>query len=136
MPPSNINSGIIDLAPLYEIAGNDPKGLTLKGSSPEGRSYGKRVKELCKTIDDCGGFYMWGKYEKRNSLWRTIYLGKSKKAKTSSLQARIAEELKDERLIFWCNKNTDLNEKEEDEILKNLENANIILPFNFMAVCC
>lgn len=70
------------------------------------------MKELCQTIDDLGGFYMWGKYEKSNSLWRTIYLGKSKKAKTSSLRARILEELKDEKSFLWRGEPPKLNERQ------------------------
>ena len=104
-----MKAGIITLDTLYEHALSDIGGSSIKGSSTSGREYGKKASELAKSIPASHGFYLWGKYEK-NRLWRTIYLGKAGYGKTTSLQARIKEELKDERVFLWCGPHSKLNE--------------------------
>jgi hypothetical protein len=102
-----MKSGIISLSSLYKIAKEDNYGLSLKGNSPEGRLLGGETRKLCKDIDDSRGFYIWGNYQKSNSLWRTVYLGKAMKGKTASLRARITEELIDERFFLWSENKDD-----------------------------
>ena len=79
-----------------------------------GREYGRKATQLTYSIPTSHGFYLWGKYEK-NRLWRTIYLGKAGYGKTTSLQARIKEELKDERAFLWYGPHSKLK---EDDLMK------------------
>lgn len=102
--------GMITLEKLYEHATIDTEADAIKGNTKSGREYGKKVKELTSTISDQQGFYLWGKYEK-NNLWRTIYLGKSGKGKTSSLRARLSEELKDEKSFLWSGPHSKLTDE-------------------------
>jgi len=106
-----MKAGRITLDSLYEHARSDPEGGSIRGDSPIGRKYGKKASELVKTIPTDHGFYIWGKYEK-NGLWRTIYLGKAGYGKTTSLQARICEELKDERAFIWVGLHLGLNKED------------------------
>jgi hypothetical protein len=106
-----MKTGRITLDTLYEHALSDPRGSSIKGNSATGREYGRKASELTKYIPASHGFYLWGKYEK-NRLWRTIYLGKAGYGKTTSLQARIKEELKDERVFLWCGPHSNLNKED------------------------
>ncbi len=106
-----MKSGKIILTPLYEHALADPEGHSLRGASSIGRDYGRKATELTKSIPVMHGFYLWGKYEK-NGLWRTIYLGKAGYGKTTSLQARIREELKDERVFVWAGLHPGLSDED------------------------
>jgi len=107
-------SGRISLEILYEHALADPEGDSIKGSSASGREYGRKATRLTDSIPEKHGFYLWGKYEK-NKLWRTIYLGKAGYGKTTSLRARIKEELKDERALLWYGPHSKLK---EDDLMK------------------
>jgi len=109
-----MNSGSISLNILYEHALSDPEGNSIRGSSACGREYGRKATQLTNSIPTSHGFYLWGKYEK-NRLWRTIYLGKAGYGKTTSLQARIKEELKDERVFLWYGPHSNL---EKDDLMK------------------
>lgn len=98
---SHAGADIITLRELYYfVLEKDKRGEGLKGTSPAGKLFGKIATEVVKDIPEKQGFYLWGTYD-RNKLWRNIYLGKAGKGKTASLKARILEELKDERGIFW-----------------------------------
>ena len=92
--------GTLCVETLYEHASNDPDALSIRGDSPEGKKFGLLVKELTKGIKVCQGLYLWGKYDD-HGLWRNIYIGKSENLKTSDLQVRITDELKEERLFLW-----------------------------------
>jgi len=109
-----MESGIVDLNTLYIIAKKDKEGLALDGGSFDGKKYGAEVKALCETIPTVQGFYLFGKYIKM-VLWQSIYIGKAGTGKTTNLQARIREELSDERAFMWKGKHTGL--KEDDDIL-------------------
>ena len=63
--------------------------------------YSKKISQLVSNIPKEQGWYLWGKFNE-NSKWKSIYLGKSGNLKTSSLKARIKEELSDERVVFWA----------------------------------
>lgn len=104
-------SGIVSLKPLYDFASLDQYNTAIEGRSKEGRKFGKLVKSLTAEISDQGGFYIWGSYDHKG-LWQNIYIGKAGFNKTTSLRARIMEELKDERQFFWKAK------LPENEILK------------------
>lgn len=102
------------LSDLLRYAAQDVAGEALHGNSKKGREYGKLVTLVTQSIAQTQGFYIWGKYEKR--FWHSIYLGKAGFGKTASLQARIKEELKDERLCIWCGDHTGLNDHQVQEI--------------------
>ena len=112
---AEIKSGIIDISPLYFFTENEGKYLFgenkeesfLKGDSSEGKKYSKKVKDICAALPDEQGVYIWGCFE-ANCSWKNIYIGKSGKGKTSSVRARIEEELKDER-VFLCVKGNNGN---------------------------
>jgi hypothetical protein len=77
--------------------------LEFKGldrGSPLRRQYGSVAAKICESIAPRQGFYLWGRYE-NNGLWQNIYLGKAGFGKTAHLQARILEELRDERSCLW-----------------------------------
>lgn len=95
-----MNTGRISLEALYTHASNDLNGESIRGDSSLGREYGRLASSVVLPIPETHGFYLWGKYEK-NKLWRTIYLGKAGYGKTTSLRARIKEELKDEKAFLW-----------------------------------
>lgn len=118
-----MESNIVDLSVLYNFAGEDKERLGLRGKGPESTNYSREVSKLLKDIEDKKdrGFYIWGKYEKKNGLWRTIYLGKAEELTTASLYARIRKELSTERLIFWCNPKTEINNEEEDCIVEEMK---------------
>jgi hypothetical protein len=98
-----MESGIISLEELYSfIRKEGPTGKALHGTSFEGRAYGKKAKEISSPISPKAGFYLWGKYDKKG-FWKNVYIGKAGYGKTASLQARIREELKDERVFLWRN---------------------------------
>lgn len=97
-----METGCIQLSELYGYVKNDPNGNALHGNSKEGREFGRLAKNTVASIKDEHGFYLWGKYEP-NGLWRHIYLGKAGYGKTANLQARILEELKDEKAFLWHN---------------------------------
>jgi len=99
-----MKSGLLSLVELYKFVDNDPHANSLHGNSKEGRAFGKLAQDITSVIDNEHGFYLWGKYED-NGLWRNIYLGKAGYGKTACLRARILEELKDERILFWYNEN-------------------------------
>lgn len=103
------HAGTVDLSALRRLAANDKYGLGLKGTSPQGRDYGKKVTDLTKSIAELQGFYIWGQYAQKG-LWKTVYLGKAGFGRTASLRARIKEELKDERPLIWCGSHTGLDE--------------------------
>ena len=56
---------------------------------------------MTRSIEPSQGFYLWGAYDRSGGLWRNIYLGKAGFGKTTRLQARILEELRDERCLLW-----------------------------------
>jgi hypothetical protein len=95
-----LNSAVIELKELYDFVKEDKNNEAIKGDSKLGREFGKRVKSLTNSISENGGFYIWGSYTNKG-LWNNIYLGKAGFGKTTGLQSRIKEELKDERPFFW-----------------------------------
>ncbi|WP_415906760.1 hypothetical protein ACMXYX_07740 [Neptuniibacter sp. QD72_48] len=106
-----MESGHITLDSLYQHVNHDPCFQSIDGQGKTGREYAALATKLTSNIPIQQGFYIWGNYEE-NSLWRTIYLGKASSGKTSSLKARILEELKDERIFMWADSQPNLNNAE------------------------
>lgn len=88
----------MDLVALLAHAKGFQLGESLSG--PASAKYTKLAVDAVKDVPDERGFYLWGTYE-RTGLWRNIYLGKAGFGKTANLRARILEELRDERCLFW-----------------------------------
>jgi hypothetical protein len=96
-----MNSGIISLHRLLTyVSGDDPVGASLHGRSPAGRIYSKLIHKLTAPVSEDRGVYVWGRY-KADGAWVNIYVGKTEKRETSSLRARLKEELSNERCVLW-----------------------------------
>lgn len=81
---------------LLEFVARSPK---LFG---ERRIYGEKVKELLKEVpNNRGGWYLWGRFN-NVGWWETVYLGKADKGKTSSLNTRLSDELREEAIWLWA----------------------------------
>lgn len=96
----DISTGHINLFDLYGFAASHPK--LVSGKDRDMADYGALVRSVVGQVpDDKPGWYLWGRF---NSIgyWETIYFGKAGKKKTSSLRARIREELLDERAAIWA----------------------------------
>lgn len=94
-------SGMVSLRPLYDFVERYKDSPSLSGRSKIGRLYGRNVMEAVRTVPDASGFYLWGYYEDAERPWHSVYLGRAGSGKTTSLHARIGEELKDERVFVW-----------------------------------
>ncbi len=95
-----MSQGIISLIGLYDFARECSGDATaLAGNSTNGRHYARLCSDLVQLIDECQGFYLWGRYDKQK-LWTNIYLGKAGFGRTAHLKNRILEELKDERVCL------------------------------------
>jgi len=65
------------------------------------RTDSEECENLTGKIEEVQGIYVWGAFDS-HKYWRSIYLGKAGLGKTKKLlQARITEELKDERFCLW-----------------------------------
>ena len=96
-------SEIIELDALHKLTRKynaDKTGELFNVKGDIGKEYAKAVAGLVRTIPKEQGFYVWGSFS-RNGLWKTVYVGKAGFGKTATLNARILEELKDERAFLW-----------------------------------
>ena len=91
---------IISLKPLYDFIKQIPESTTLLSVLRDKEDYGILCREIAKPVDQCQGFYLWGKYNRRG-LWTNIYLGKAGFGKTAHLGNRILKELLSERMGLW-----------------------------------
>lgn len=93
-------TGHIHLFDIYKFIAGNPKLVSGKNGDMSG--YTKLVNSIVSSIpNDKPGWYIWGKFN-NVGWWETVYLGKAGNKKTSSLRARIKEELLDERCSFWA----------------------------------
>jgi len=95
----HFQTGHIHLFDLYKYIAEHPKFVS--GKDGDMGDYTKLVNEVVASIPNKAGWYNWGRINDVG-FWETIYLGKSGNKKTSSLQARIREELLDERPGLWA----------------------------------
>jgi hypothetical protein len=91
---------IIALKPLYYFIHRASLEKDLLSALSDKREYVEICKDLVDPIDQCQGFYLWGRYDKKG-LWTNIYLGKAGFGKTAYLRSRIFKELTAERMSFW-----------------------------------
>lgn len=95
-----LQTGHIHLFDIYKFVAGNPKLVSGKNGDMSG--YTKLVNNIVSSIpNDKPGWYLWGKFN-NVGWWETVYLGKAGNKKTSSLRARIKEELLDERCSFWA----------------------------------
>jgi hypothetical protein len=95
----NIQTGHIDLFDIYKFVASHPKFVS--GKNGDMGEYTKIVNSVVASIPANAGWYLWGRFNDVG-FWETVYLGKSGNKKTSSLKARLKEELLDERAAFWA----------------------------------
>jgi hypothetical protein len=94
----SLSSGHFSIFKLLEFAASNP--IVPVGRGGVFAKYRKITNELTSNVPRQPGWYWWGKFDE-NSNWQTTYLGKSENRQTSSLHARISEELNDERISVW-----------------------------------
>lgn len=114
----NIETGHIDLFDIYKYVATHP--IYVSGKNGDMLEYTKLVNEITKSIPkDKAGWYLWGRFNDVG-FWETVYLGKAGNKKTSSLYARIREELLDERAAFWATiYGSEPTERQFQKIYKN-----------------
>lgn len=95
----SLASGHFGIFKLLEFAANNP--VVPVGRGGVFSQYRKLTNELTSKVPSQPGWYWWGRFDE-NSNWQTVYLGKSENRQTSSLHARISEELNDERISLWA----------------------------------
>ncbi len=95
----NIQTGHLGLFDIYSYVAAHPKFVS--GKNGDMLEYTKLVNGLAHNIPRQAGWYLWGRFNDVG-FWETVYLGKAGNKKTSSLYARLREELLDERAAFWA----------------------------------
>jgi len=94
-----LHSGHINIFPIYQFIAEHPTLVSAKNNDMQ--EYTTLINKMVSAIpNDKPGWYLWGKFN-NIGYWETTYLGKAGNNKTSSLQARLKEELLDERIAFW-----------------------------------
>ena len=111
-----ISTGHFDLFKIYSVVAGCPKFLF---GREELKIYSAVVNSIIENVPKKAGLYLWGRFND-TGWWETIYLGKAGNKKTSSLQARLREELMDERALFWATIfGVEPTEKQFQKITKN-----------------
>jgi hypothetical protein len=113
-----LTAGHIHIFDLYRFVAEHPNLVSKKNGNM--REYTKLVTSLVDSIPkDKPGWYLWGRFNDVG-FWKSIYLGKAGNKKTSSLRARIKEELLDERAAFWATLfGSELTERQFQRMTKN-----------------
>jgi len=114
----NIETGHIDLFNIYKYVATHPTFVS--GKNGDMLEYTRLINQITKSIPkDKPGWYLWGRFNDVG-FWETVYLGKAGNKKTSSLYARIREELLDERAAFWATiYGSEPTERQFQKIYKN-----------------
>jgi len=113
----NLDSGHVNLFDIYKFVATHPKFVS--GKNGDMGEYTKLVSAIVESIPKQAGWYLWGRFNDVG-FWETVYLGKSGNKKTSSLYARIKEELLDERNAFWATVyGSEPTERQFQKIYKN-----------------
>lgn len=96
-----MDSDSINLTPLLEYIKTFPI-IPYKNHDPEIFEPFKEIYlELLSNVPDVPGWYVWlNKNAKPDET--TIYIGQSQSRKTSSIKARLTEELLDEHVSLWA----------------------------------
>lgn len=113
----NLETGHLNLFDIYRFVAAHPKFVS--GINGDMGVYTKIVGRVVENIPAKPGWYLWGGFNEVG-FWHTIYLGKAGNKKTSSLKARIKEELLDERAAFWATiYGSEPTERQFQKIYKN-----------------
>lgn len=113
----NIQTGHLDLFDIYKFVARHPQFVS--GKNGDMGEYSKLVGEITEPIPKQAGWYLWGRFNDVG-FWETVYLGKAGNLKTSSLYARLKEELLDERGAFWATVyGTETTERQYQKIYLN-----------------
>ena len=91
-------TGHFGLHRLLEFATNND--TMEKGYSPVQEAYLDLLKGLVANVPEWPGWYLWGRCDEMGQ-WETVYAGMTRRGKTSSLRARLREELRDEKVAIW-----------------------------------
>jgi hypothetical protein len=94
----HLSSGHFDLFPIFEFVSSHSQ-IPLPGNVVQ-KEYQKIIKMIVSKVPRKAGWYLWGKFND-TGWWETIYLGRATKQKTSSLQTRLYDELREECIAFW-----------------------------------
>lgn len=95
-----ITTGHFNIFDILKFVSDNP--TMPKRNVGEWKVYAGIVSNLVSNVpDNKAGWYLWGKFNEVG-WWETIYLGRAGNQKTSSLRARLREELSDERVAFWA----------------------------------
>jgi hypothetical protein len=103
---ANQKVGVVDLKQLRDfLKDKNEKDLDLlcgfqKSNEFGKNAFGKKVSEIVTGIPDEPGVYLWVKYDETKKTSEPVYIGMTRKKKTS-LKKRIREELVDERIFLW-----------------------------------
>jgi hypothetical protein len=100
-----MNSGIVSIVEINALSNADLAFEGLVTRSPLQKKISAVTSAAVVEVPKTQGVYLWGRYEK-NNLWTNIYFGKAGFGKTASLQARILEELRDERIFAYLDVDT------------------------------
>lgn len=120
-----MNKGTFDLKPIIDFARKNPEVPHRTKDRNIYIPYRKIVKKILKEVPNKEpGWYCWF-----SSLQEVIYIGQASKRKTSSLYARLLEELLEEYVAFWIavNKNAakQLSEKYNRKYQANIDRAEL-----------
>lgn len=125
----NLSSGIVSLKSAYNLIKENPDPPHRKNDIILYSAYRKIIRSAIDQIPYEAGWYAWiapnPKDIEKDEQNLVRYIGQSQKRKTSSLRARIEEELLEESVAFWATLH------DEDKVLlslntkyKNKYNAN------------
>ena len=111
-------TGHLNLFDVYRFVAAHPAFVS--GKNGDMGEYTKLVNKIVESIpNNTPGWYLWGNFND-TGFWHTVYLGKAGNKKTSSLRARIKEELLDERAAFWATVyGSEPTERQFQKIFKN-----------------
>jgi hypothetical protein len=112
-----LTTGHLNLFDIYRFVAVHPKFVS--GKNGDMGDYTKLINMIVESIPIQPGWYLWGRFNDVG-FWETVYLGKAGNKKTSSLKARIREEMLDERAAFWATVyGSEPTERQFQKIYKN-----------------
>ncbi|MBW2005402.1 MAG: hypothetical protein JRI72_12515 [Deltaproteobacteria bacterium] len=103
-----MKSGIVKLDSLYGFVSQN---RDVPHRTKDRRVYFPYKKLVLDSLSDVPTEPGWYAWFQRSSVLPPIYIGQSSKGKTSSLNARLKEELLEEYVAFWSSVDEDATEK-------------------------
>lgn len=96
---SKLTSGHFNIFPILGFVADHPVMPTPSSASQKG--FKIIIDNVVKNVPAKPGWYFWGKFNDMG-WWETIYLGKAGYKKTSSLNTRLYDEVREEFIAFWA----------------------------------